>query len=113
MNRRKLRNSRHKFIKRHTFASKNNFLTTLRKDLKVELKLEEVLDNKAEVLEETRFPQKEEQKEIRSIKKEKVKNSRMIKSLRQMIDDEESKLDEIDSEETTLDLLDKLEEIEN
>jgi len=113
MNRRKLATKRHRFIKRNSFVIRPNkrFIKNLKTDLKETKKTKKIIDNKLEELDsKNRFPTKQVEKEKKVMKLQKVMTDRRVKSLRELIDEEESKLDNIDKEEDLLDLLDELED---
>ena len=116
MNRRKLASRNHKFIKKNTFAKQNvnKFLYKMKIQLVEEEKVAVILENKLEELTtDLTNSQSQKTKKIKVIKLQKVKNEIKVKTMRQLIDEEEKKLNEIDNEENKLDLIDILEDSDN
>jgi len=108
MNRRKLQSKRHKFIKQRNFSQRNNlFINRLKKDIKKEEKLTEKINEKIEELQNDRFPITKNNKQMKVLKQEKLKNKMKVKSLRDMIDEEEKKVELIDKEEEKQNKIDK------
>lgn len=110
MNKYKLHTKRG-FNKTKMFNKTNKkFINKMYKELKQEEKLEQKLEQEQTKIEEKRFPNKEDEKKLSTIKVAKSMNQSRTQSLRKMINEEEEKIKKIDKEESLRDMIDKLED---
>lgn len=112
MNKHRLRNKKtNRFNTRKFSNNKNNFLFRMKKELKKEekniKKLNNELNNELNNNEVKRFSKPEDIKKEKAIKNKLFEDKRKVKTLRDMINEEEEKTKNIDIEEKKINNIDK------